>query len=99
MKSQTKLESELRNRRWSVSRITAAVAILAVGLTALLSLRSRQDMDDPGVVVLAMFLAFILTVATYRALFGQRHRAFWLGFTVVGWICAGASVSFLQDAR
>jgi hypothetical protein len=75
------------------------IALLAVGITALLALRSRPGIDDPGVGVLGMFLALILTVAADRALFGQRHRTFWLGFTVAGWLCAVLAMSYLQQTR
>jgi hypothetical protein len=77
----------------------AAIAILAVGLSASLALGSRRARNDPDVRVLAMALALILTLAADRALFGRRHRAFWLGFTAAGWLCAATVLSFHQDTR
>jgi hypothetical protein len=85
--------------QWSVARIMVDIALLAVGITALLAFRSGPGIDDPGVGVLGMNLALILTVAADRALFAQRHRAFWLGFTATGWLCAGLAVSSLQQTR
>ena len=46
---------------WSVARIMAQIAILAVGLTALLAVRTPQHMGDAGVGVLGLVLALILT--------------------------------------
>src|SRR5262249_12812499 len=63
------------------------------------ALLSHRDRDDPLVSVLALVLTLILTVAADRALFGRRHRAFWLGFTATGWLCAAAALTFLQDTR
>ena len=60
------------------------IAILAVGMTAMLALRTSGDMQDVGVGVLGMFLALILTLVTDRAFFGRKHRAFWVGFAVAG---------------
>jgi MFS family permease len=82
---------------WSVARIMADIAILAVGLTALPALCSWRN--DVGVGVLEMFLALILTLVTDRALFGRRHRAFWLGFTAAGWLCAALALAHLQETR
>ena len=87
----------MRRDHWSVGRMMVATAILAVGMAGLFALRSRHDMDDPGVGVLAIFLALILTVVTDEALFGQRHRAFWLGFTFVGWLCAAIVLARHED--
>ncbi len=82
---------------WSVARIMADIAILAVGMTALPALCLRRN--DSGVGVLATVMALILTVVTDRALFGRRHRAFWLGFTAAGWLCAVMALSYLQETR
>ena len=49
--------------------------------------------------VLGMLLAPILTVVTDRALFGRSHRAFWVGFTVAGWMCAALALSYRQEMR
>jgi MFS family permease len=77
----------------------SGIAILAVGLAALLALRPPRVQDDPGVGLLAFVLAAALTVAADRALFGPRRRAFWLGFTATGWLCAAAALVFLQETR
>jgi hypothetical protein len=82
---------------WSVARIMADIAILAVGMTALPALCSRRN--DSGVGILATVLALILTVATDRALFGKGHRGFWLGFTAAGWLCAVIALCYLQETR
>lgn len=82
---------------WSVARIMADIAILAVGLTALPALCSRRN--DSGVGMLVMVLALILTLVTDRALFGRRHRAFWLGFTAAAWLCTALALSHLQETR
>jgi hypothetical protein len=82
---------------WSIARIMADIAILAVGLTALPALCSRPN--DSGVGVLGTVLALILTLVTDRALFGRRHRAFRLGFTAAGWLCAALAMSHLQETR
>src|SRR4051812_23981420 len=72
----------------SIARLMSGIAILSVSLAALLALRQRQVLDDPGVGLLALVLALILTTGADRALFGRRYRAFWLGFTATGWLCA-----------
>jgi hypothetical protein len=82
---------------WSIARIMADIAILAVGLTALPALCSRRN--DSGVGVLGLVLALILALVTDRALFGRRHRAFWLGFTATAWLCAALALSHLQETR
>jgi hypothetical protein len=81
----------MRQPGWSISRIMADIAFLAVGMTTLLALRSSTDMQDAGLGVLGMFLALILTLVTDRAFFGRKHRAFWVGFAVSGWICSVAT--------
>jgi hypothetical protein len=82
---------------WSIARIMADIAILAVGLTALPALCSRPN--DSGVGVLGTVLALILTLVTDRALFGRRHWAFWLGFTAAAWLCAAVALSHLEETR
>src|SRR4051812_11404636 len=89
----------MRKRPWSVARLMSAIAILAIGLTVLLALRTRQEMDDPGVGILALALALILAAAADRALFGPRGRAFWLGFTAMGWLCAAGTHTHPQETR
>jgi MFS family permease len=89
----------MRKRSWSVARMMVDIAILAVGLTSFLALRSRQDGDNSGVGVLGFVLALVLTVVTDRALFGRRHRSFWLGFTAAAWLCAAMALSHLQQTR
>ena len=86
-----------RDRLGPSARIMADIAILAVGMTALPALCSRRN--DSGVGILATVLALILTAATDRALFGKRHRAFWLGFTAAGWLCAAMALAHLQETR
>jgi hypothetical protein len=82
---------------WSIARIMADIAVLAVGLTALPALCSRPN--DSGVGVLGTVLALILTLVTDRALFGGRHWAFWLGFAAAAWLCAALALSHLQETR
>jgi hypothetical protein len=87
---------------WSIRRTMVAIAILAVGMAGLLALRPRHLADDAGVAVLTIVLAMILTILTVGAelaLRGQGHRAFWLGFTVTGWLCAVTALIYLQDTR
>jgi hypothetical protein len=81
----------------SVARLMADIAMVAVGLTAFRAVCSRRD--DPGVGVLCMVLAVVTTVATDRALFGRRHRPFWLGFAAAGWLCAAMALFHVQDTR
>ena len=76
-----------------------ATAVLAIGTTSLLAFRSPRDMQETGVGVLALVLALILTLATDRASFGERHRAFWLGFAAAGWLCAAMALSNRQETR
>jgi hypothetical protein len=84
---------------WSIGRIMANIAILAVGMSTLLAVRASQDMQYTSVGVLGMLLALILTAVTDRALFGRRHRAFWVGFTVAGWMSAAMALSYRQEMR
>ncbi len=84
---------------WSVARLMSGIAILAIGLAALLALRPPGVQGDPGVGVLAFLLAAVLAAGADRALFGRRRRAFWLGFTATGWLCAAAAVVFLGETR
>ena len=86
-------------KRLSVSRLMVGIALLAVGLATLLPLRPRPLFDDPGVTALAATLALVLTAGAGRALFGRRHRAFWLGFTVAGWLCAAGALIQLREVR
>jgi hypothetical protein len=86
-------------RPWSIARLMAATALLALGLTALLALRTPRMRDDPGVGVLALVLALVLTAAADRAMFGRGRRAFWLGFATTGWLCAAVALSSLQETR
>jgi hypothetical protein len=86
-------------RSWSLARLTAAIAILCVSLAALLALRPHRVIDDPGVGVLAVALALVLTTAADRALFGGRSRAFWIGFTATGWLCAATTLINLHEVR
>jgi hypothetical protein len=89
----------MQKHTWSVARMMADIAILAVGLTSFLALRSRQDMNDRGVRVLGLVLALVLTVVSDRALFGRRHRSFWLGFMAAGWMCSAMAMSHLHETR
>jgi hypothetical protein len=85
--------------RWSVGRLMAAVAILAVGLTALLAVCVPQERGDPGMGVLALVVSVLLTVAADRAIFGRRRKGFWLGFTAAGWLCAAGALTYHQESR
>jgi hypothetical protein len=76
-----------------------AIAILSVSLAALLTLRPRRVIEDPGVGVLTLGLALVLTTAADRALLGRRSRAFWIGFTATGWLSAAATLINLHEAR
>jgi hypothetical protein len=89
----------MSRRPWSIARLMAAIATLAVGLSVLQALRPRQDMTDPGLDALNLVLSLALTAATDRALFGRRHRAFWLGFTAAGWLCVALALTYLQETR
>jgi hypothetical protein len=89
----------MRKRGWSIGRIMADIAFLAVGMTTMLAFRASKDMQDTGVGVLGVFLALILTLVTDRAFFGRKHRAFWVGFAVAGWICSVITLSYRQEAR
>jgi hypothetical protein len=86
----------VRKHTLSVARLMADIAILAVGLSAFAALGSRRD---SGARVLGMVFALVLTVVTDRAFFGRRHRPFWLGFTVAGWLCAAMALTHLQETR
>jgi hypothetical protein len=77
----------------------AALATFAVGLSVLQALAPRQGLTDPGPVVLNFVLSLALTAATVRAVFGRRHRVFWLGFTVAGWLCVALALTYLQETR
>jgi hypothetical protein len=76
-----------------------AIATLAVGLSVLQALGPRQGRTDPGLATLILVLTLVLTAAADRALFGWRHRAFWFGFTVAGWVCAALALTYLQETR
>jgi hypothetical protein len=77
----------------------ACIAILSVSLGSLLALRPHRFIDDPGVGVLTLSLALVLTTAADGALFGRKSRAFWIGFTATGWLCAAATLINLHEAR
>jgi hypothetical protein len=77
----------------------AGIGILSVSLAALLSLRPHRVIDDPGIGVLALLLALILTIGADRALFGRKSRAFWIGFMATGWLCAAVTLTNLHEAR
>jgi hypothetical protein len=66
----------MRKRGWSIGRIMADIAILAVGMTTLLAFRASKDMEYASVGVLGMLLALVLTLVTDRAFFGRKNRAF-----------------------
>jgi hypothetical protein len=92
----------MRSLSWSIRRTMVAIAILAVGMAGLLALRPRHVADDAGVAVLAVVLAVILTILTVAAELAmgpQGYRAFWLGFTITGWLCAVTALIYLQDTR
>ena len=89
----------MQRRPWRLARLMAGVAILSVSLAALLALRPHQVMDDPGVGVLTLLLALILTIGADRALFGRKSRSFWIGFTATGWLCAAVTLFNLHEAR
>jgi hypothetical protein len=77
----------------------AGIAIFSVSLASLLALRPNRVIDDPGVGVLTLLLALILTIGADRALFGRKSRAFWIGFTATGWLCAAVTLINLHEAR
>jgi hypothetical protein len=86
-------------RPWSIARLMAAIATLAVGLSVFQVLRPRQGMTGPGLVTLSLVLTLVLTAAADRAFFGRRHRAFWLGLTVAGWLSVVWALTYHQEAR
>ena len=88
----------MQRRSWSLARLMAGIAILSVSLASLLALRPHRFIDDPGVGVLTLSLALVLTTAADRALFGRKSRAFWIGFTATGWLCAAATLINLHEA-
>ena len=89
----------MRGRSWSLARLMAGIAILSVSLAALLALRPHQVINDPGVGVLTLPLALILTTGADRALFGRKSRAFWIGFTMTGWLCGAVALIHLHEVR
>jgi hypothetical protein len=89
----------MQRRFWSIVRLMAAIAILSVSLAALIALRAQRVIGDPGVGVLTLALALVLTSAADRALFSRKSRAFWIGFTATGWLCAAATLINLHEAR
>lgn len=84
---------------WSIARLMTGVAILALGMAALLALCPRAALDDPSLGVLAFALALILTIESDQVLFGRRYRAFWIGSLATSWLVAAFALSFLQDTR
>jgi hypothetical protein len=88
----------MRRRRWSIARLMAAIATLAVSLSVLQVLRPRRGMTGPGLITLILVLTLVLTAAADRALFGRRYRAFWLGFTAAGWLSAAWVLTYHQEA-
>jgi hypothetical protein len=89
----------MRRRSWSIARLMTAIATLAVGLSVLQALSTRQGRTDPGLAALIFLLTLVLTAAADRALFGRRNRAFWLGFAVAAWLCVALGLSYLQETR
>ncbi len=89
----------MRRRTWTIARLMADVAIFSVGLAALHALLPFRVGDDPGVGVLTLPLALILTTGADRAVFGGRSRAFWLGFAATGWLCAAVALMNLHATR
>ena len=89
----------MQGRSWSLARLMAGIAILSVSLAALLALRPHEVINDPGVGVLTLLLTVILTIGGDRALFGRKSRAFWIGFTATGWLCAAATLIHLHEVR
>ena len=77
----------------------AAIATLAVSLSELQALRPRQRLAGLDRIALTLLLSLVLTATADRALFGRRHRGFWLGFTVAGWLCAAWAFTHLQETR
>jgi hypothetical protein len=75
------------------------IATFAIGLAALLALRPRQDMTDPGMFALLMVLALVLTAGVNLVLFGRRRRDFWLGFTLAGWLGVAMALTYYQETR
>jgi hypothetical protein len=77
----------------------AGIASLSARLASLLALRPHGVIDDPGVGMLSLSVALILTTGANRAWFGRKPRLFWIGFTATGWLCATATLINLHDAR
>jgi hypothetical protein len=76
-----------------------AIATLAVGLSVLQALGPRRGGVDLGLGILILALTLVLTAAADRVWFGRRYRAFWLGFTAAGWLCAALTLTYLQETR
>jgi hypothetical protein len=71
------------------------IALLAVGLAVAQALAPRRDAIDAGVAAFVL----VLTATADRALFGGRHRPFWLGFTAAGWLVVAAALTYHQETR
>ena len=89
----------MRKLAWSVARMMADIASPGRRPHVIPGSPLAREMDDPGVGVLGWVLALVLTFVTDRALFGRRHRSFWLGFTAAWWLCAAMALSHLQETR
>ena len=88
----------MRRPTWSVAQLMSGIAIFSVSMAALLAILPSRVIDDPGVRVLTVPLALVLTIGADRAFFA-RSRAFWLGFTAAGWLIAIAALVNLQETR
>jgi hypothetical protein len=75
------------------------VAVLAVGLALLLTLRPGPLANDVMIGVLGFLVACVLAVAADRALFARARRAFWLGFAATAWLCAALAMAQLYQVR
>jgi hypothetical protein len=77
----------MRRFRFHLGTLVILVLLLGVGLSAL---RESNDTWDSGIfsITLGMFLISIL-FAVHRT---ESRRAFWLGFTLLGWIYLGLSL-------
>ncbi len=89
----------MRGRTWSIGRLMTDIAIFATSLAVLHASRPQQVIGDPGVGVLTLPVALILTAGADRAFFGSKSRAFWLGFTATGLLCAVVALVNLHETR
>ncbi len=71
------------------------VALMALGMAAIQAMLSRYGSVGPA----SLALASAVTIGAERALFGRRHRGFWLGFTATGWALIGSLSAWFIAVR